>query len=232
MAILVCLTPSSMPKEALTQTTSSKANTLRLTQPEDFSPSSPQTRMKLRVATVESAGSTAVVPPAFACERLKRSPVMETSFELAWRMPWSSLASHRRRQKVCLYRTLSEPSSGDARVRGYRDVSVGGKVAKGADEAAGFGPDSCQSQWNAGELDVTARNAPAQIGGRAYSGHALDRMQGRGLTPSVVEDAITHGQSSAGRGGRTIHYSSANHVSVVVGRGGRVVTAVRGRVTP
>ncbi|NEP81436.1 MAG: hypothetical protein F6K39_26690 [Okeania sp. SIO3B3] len=34
-------------------------------------------------------------------------------------------------------------------------------------------------------LDVTPpTNTPDVIGGREYSGHALDRIQGRGLTPS------------------------------------------------
>ena len=33
-------------------------------------------------------------------------------------------------------------------------------------------------------------NSPATIDGRDYTGHALDRLQGRGVTPSVVEDAI------------------------------------------
>ncbi|MCL5773493.1 MAG: hypothetical protein M1536_03855 [Firmicutes bacterium] len=48
-------------------------------------------------------------------------------------------------------------------------------------------------------------NSPANIGGRQYTGHSLDRMQGRGLTPSVVEDTISRGTTTAGRGGATIY---------------------------
>ncbi len=41
-------------------------------------------------------------------------------------------------------------------------------------------------------------NSPAVIGGRQYSGHALDRMQERGIMPSVVEHAIRTGVRSPG----------------------------------
>jgi filamentous hemagglutinin len=57
-------------------------------------------------------------------------------------------------------------------------------------------------------------------------------MQGRGIPPSAVEDAIANGKSVAGRGGSTIHYSPENHISVVVGGNGRVVTVGYGRFTP
>lgn len=83
-----------------------------------------------------------------------------------------------------------------------------------------------------GELNVTKPNAPAEIGGRSYSGHALDRMQGRGFTPSVVEDSIANGSSAAGRGGATIYYSAENNISVVVSSNGRVVTVGYGPFKP
>ncbi len=55
-------------------------------------------------------------------------------------------------------------------------------------------------------LEVTpGTNAPATIGGRLYTGHALDRMQGRGLTPAVVEDTIAGGAQTPGRAGATVH---------------------------
>ncbi|WP_260466945.1 hemagglutinin repeat-containing protein [Enterobacter cloacae] len=38
------------------------------------------------------------------------------------------------------------------------------------------------------------RNQPATISNREYSGHALDRMQDRGVTPSVVENTIKNGR--------------------------------------
>ncbi|MFS0704279.1 RHS repeat-associated core domain-containing protein [Cellulomonas sp. 179-A 9B4 NHS] len=68
-------------------------------------------------------------------------------------------------------------------------------------------------------------NAPATIAGRQYSGHALDRMQERGLTPSVVEDAITHGVRSPGNDGATVFESVKNGVTAVVNDVGRVITA-------
>jgi hypothetical protein len=70
------------------------------------------------------------------------------------------------------------------------------------------------------------RNAPANIGGRTYTGHALDQMQNRGLTPSVVENAVSTGASRAGNTTAEIRYfDSANNVSVVLDRAsGRVVT--------
>ena len=73
------------------------------------------------------------------------------------------------------------------------------------------------------------RNDAAAIGGRTYSGHALDRMQDRGITPSVVEDAIRNGQSYPSRGGTTVYHSPDNNVSVVVNAQGDVVTTRYGR---
>jgi len=48
------------------------------------------------------------------------------------------------------------------------------------------------------------RNEPAVVGDRSYSGHALDRMQDRGVMPSVVEHAIQNGVATPSRGG---HYN-------------------------
>jgi RHS repeat-associated protein len=67
-------------------------------------------------------------------------------------------------------------------------------------------------------------NAPGKVYGRSYSGHAFDRMQGRGIPPSAVEEAINNPASvSAGRGGTTI-YRSSDGVTAVVSGSGRVVT--------
>jgi len=65
-------------------------------------------------------------------------------------------------------------------------------------------------------------NSPATIGGRKYTGHALDQMQGRGLTPSVVEDTIQNGVSSPGKGS-TIDYVT-DQAKVVTNEAGDVVT--------
>lgn len=74
-------------------------------------------------------------------------------------------------------------------------------------------------------------NAPGVIGGRAYSGHALDQMQSRGFVPSVVEDTIGLGVSAPSRGA-TVYYGSANNVSVVLNSNGRVITVSYGDLRP
>lgn len=82
-------------------------------------------------------------------------------------------------------------------------------------------------------MDVTpGTNTPSNIGGRDYTGHALDQMQGRGLNSSVVENAIQNGQSIAGKiPGTTAHYDSVNNVTVITDTSsGRVVTAAPGKI--
>lgn len=80
------------------------------------------------------------------------------------------------------------------------------------------------------EIRVAPRsNKPAIINGRHYSGHALDKMQGRGVVPSVVEDSILLGRPTIGSDGRVIYYSVEDNVSVIVGAEGRVITAIPGK---
>ena len=67
-------------------------------------------------------------------------------------------------------------------------------------------------------------NPPTTIGGRDYSGHSQDRMQGRGVPPSAVEEAIKNGTSKPSRDGTTVHTDSKNGVQVVVNSDGKVVT--------
>jgi hypothetical protein len=64
---------------------------------------------------------------------------------------------------------------------------------------------------------------PGEINGRPYSGHAFDRMQGRGIPPSAVEDAIANGEARPGGSGATVH-SGENGVTAVVGGDGTVET--------
>ncbi|WP_342755004.1 hemagglutinin repeat-containing protein [Pantoea sp. MBD-2R] len=72
------------------------------------------------------------------------------------------------------------------------------------------------------------RNQPGTISNREYSGHALDRMQDRGITPSVVENTIKNGKSTPSRGGTTVHFDPESKVSVVTNESGRVVTVKYG----
>ncbi|MGI8663234.1 MAG: hypothetical protein ACR2LQ_08495 [Acidimicrobiales bacterium] len=81
-------------------------------------------------------------------------------------------------------------------------------------------------------MDVPAgTNVEAEIDGQTFGPHAIDQMQGRGIPPSAVNDAISNGQAVTGIDGRTIYYSSANNISVVV-ENGRVVTVSYGQFKP
>ena len=68
------------------------------------------------------------------------------------------------------------------------------------------------------------RNSIGEISGRNYTGHALDRMQNRGLTPTVVENAINTGAKSPARGGTTNHFDAKNNVTVLTNSSGKVIT--------
>lgn len=63
-----------------------------------------------------------------------------------------------------------------------------------------------------------------EYGERLYTGHALDKMQERGIMPSVVDDAIAHGRMTKARGGRIKYYDKKNNISVITEGDGRVVT--------
>ena len=73
-------------------------------------------------------------------------------------------------------------------------------------------------------------NDPATIGDRDYGGHALDQMQGRGVPPSAVEDAINNGTSKPDKtfpDTRTEHTSQDGRVVVITETGtGKVITVI------
>ena len=73
------------------------------------------------------------------------------------------------------------------------------------------------------------RNKGTNINGREYSGHALDRMQDRGIMPSVIENTIQNGVSAPSRNGTTTYYDSINNVKVVLNDSGKVITVTYGR---
>ncbi len=75
-------------------------------------------------------------------------------------------------------------------------------------------------------LDVTpGTNSGTKIGDRYYTGHALDRVQGRGGVPSVVEDTIASGTKSPGNLPNTTKYSTSQ-ADVVTNSRGDVVTVI------
>ncbi|HFC6010134.1 TPA: polymorphic toxin MafB class 1, partial [Neisseria meningitidis] len=75
----------------------------------------------------------------------------------------------------------------------------------------------------------SVRNIATEINGRQYSGHALDRMQDRGIMPSVIENTIQTGQQIGIKDGKTSYYDSKNNVKVIINQSGGVVTTTYGK---
>jgi len=55
-------------------------------------------------------------------------------------------------------------------------------------------------------------------------------MQERGFTPSVAENTIEHGQTTAEGDGVTVYYDPINHISVVEGGDGSILTISYGNL--
>ncbi len=68
-------------------------------------------------------------------------------------------------------------------------------------------------------------NQPSNIGGRDYTEHALDQMQGRGVTPTPVENAIQNGTPAPGNTPGTTVYTG-DGVAAVTGSNGQVITVI------
>jgi hypothetical protein len=81
-------------------------------------------------------------------------------------------------------------------------------------------------------LVESGMNVPGVVNGRAYSAHAFDQMQGRGIMPSVVDDTIATGVPAASPGATTVYYGANNNISVVVNAEGKVVTVSYGDLRP
>ncbi|WP_156484163.1 DUF4258 domain-containing protein, partial [Janthinobacterium agaricidamnosum] len=76
-------------------------------------------------------------------------------------------------------------------------------------------------------LDVKdGMNKPTNIGDRDYSGHAVDRMQGRGVPPSVVEDAVRNGKAEPGNSPGTTVHTGESGVRVVTNQDGKVIAVI------
>jgi uncharacterized protein YukE len=68
-------------------------------------------------------------------------------------------------------------------------------------------------------------NSSTTIGGRFYTGHALDRMQGRGIPSSVLEDCIKNGSRNAGKIVGTYEYTT-DGLKVITNENGKVITVI------
>jgi hypothetical protein len=114
----------------------------------------------------------------------------------------------------------------------FAGAVIGGVVVRGAAgiaerQATGFLGHAGYELENAGFQAV--RNQATTIGGRQFSGHALDVMQNRGIVPSVVENTIQTGQPFATRVGTQGFFDAVNNVRVIISdQFGRVVTVIRG----
>ncbi|MCF0162843.1 MAG: DUF4258 domain-containing protein, partial [Fusobacterium necrophorum] len=63
-----------------------------------------------------------------------------------------------------------------------------------------------------------------------FSGHALDRMQDRGIPISVVKETIEYGTKLNATGDRTKFYDAKNNISVILeNSNGRVITVEYGK---
>ena len=72
------------------------------------------------------------------------------------------------------------------------------------------------------------RNTADAINGRSYSGHALDRMQERGYTPSVIDNAIRNGRSCPDPSrGTTTYTDIANKLRVIVNTSTQNIVTVK-----
>ncbi len=76
-------------------------------------------------------------------------------------------------------------------------------------------------------------NQPTTIGGRAFTGHAIDQTQARGILPSVVENTIQHGVPGRPQpvgSGTASYFDSVNNITVIADTAsGRVVTVFPGQ---
>jgi hypothetical protein len=104
----------------------------------------------------------------------------------------------------------------------FRAFRAGRVAGEAAEDLIASTPVGCTGA----PIDIApGPNAGTKIGDRWYTGHALDRMQGRGAVPSVVEDTIASGTKSPGNLPNTVKYSTSQ-VDVITNTRGDVVTVI------
>ena len=102
--------------------------------------------------------------------------------------------------------------------------TVGSAGAVGAAADGGL-PASAAIGRTGSEMYVQpGTNAAARIGGRQFTGHALDQMQGRGIMPSMVFETLTNGAIKPGRAGATVYFS--DYMKVITNPSGSVKTVM------
>jgi hypothetical protein len=73
---------------------------------------------------------------------------------------------------------------------------------------------SSENQYQA-PSGVPPRNRPAMIGGVRFTGHVLDQAQNRGITISVIMQALRTGRRSFGKDGMLRIYDPVNRITLV-----------------
>ena len=69
-------------------------------------------------------------------------------------------------------------------------------------------------------------NKSGAVNGTNYTGHAFDQMQGRGVVPSMVKEALTNGKKvKTNLKNNTSNYKLGD-LEVVVNQNGTVVTVI------
>jgi RHS repeat-associated protein len=111
-------------------------------------------------------------------------------------------------------------------IPGDEEAAAADEAAAVAKEAGEAGEATAPVGRRGEPIDIeNGTNKPTEINGREFSGHAVDRMQGNGITPSAVEDAISHPSSTrTGNQPGTTVYEGSNGVVAVVNDNGRVIT--------
>jgi len=102
-------------------------------------------------------------------------------------------------------------------------------AVEGAEEAAAAGEEeqamaAAPTGRRGSPMKVLTRNRPGSVNGIDYTGHGFDQMQGRGITPSMVEEALRHGVASPGRNDTTVY--NLERLRVVVNSRGAIVTVI------
>jgi filamentous hemagglutinin len=133
---------------------------------------------------------------------------------------------------------LAGGGSSGASVAGYgagntvfNDGGDNAQASNGGNSDASLPMGSKSNQFNQPKNPTyqPTRNTPGTVEGTDYAGHAFDRMQDRGLTPSVIQNTIENGVPTPSRGGTTVFYDSVNNVSVVTNSEGKVITVKYGK---
>ena len=115
----------------------------------------------------------------------------------------------------------------NAITRIFRNENQGGEPPQAQPDAPGDKHASTPTGQRGDPVTVpNGTNRPTVIGGRLCSGHALNQMQGRGVPPSAVEEAIANGQTSPGNQPGTTAHAGKNGVFVVTGSRRQVTSVI------